>query len=144
MAFASGLYVATFRDALKNAIALDVTSVLNKVAMYTNVDTPNFNSDPASYSATNEVTGTGYTAGGIVIASPTLTVSSGSLLADIADSQWTGSTITNARGAKIYADALTPKALIVAVDFGADFSTVSGTFTIQWPAGGVWAIDLVP
>lgn len=144
MTMASGLYVATVRDSVKNTIALDVTSVLNKVAMYTNVLTPNFNSDPSSYSATNEVTGTGYTAGGIVIASPTLVISLGNLVFDIADSAWAGSTITNAHGATIYADALTPKANIVTVDFGADFSTVAGTFTIQWPAGGVWSLDLVP
>ena len=144
MTMASGLYVATIRDGLKNAIALDVTSVLNKVAMYTNSLTPNFNADPSSYSATNEVNGTGYTAGGIVIASPTLTISGGNLVFDIADSAWASSTITNARGATIYADGLTPKANQVTVDFGADFSTVAGTFTIQWPAGGVWAIDLVP
>jgi hypothetical protein len=144
MTMASGLYVATIRDSLKNTIALDVTSVLNKVAMYTDSLTPNFNADPSSYSSTNEVSGTGYTAGGIVIASPTLTVSSGSLVFDIADSAWTSSTITNAEGATIYADGLTPKANIVTIDFGAAFSTVAGTFTIQWPAGGVFSIDLVP
>lgn len=144
MTMASGLYVATLRDSVKNAIALDVTSTLNKVAMYTNSLTPNFNADPSSYSATNEVTGTGYTAGGIVIASPTLTISGGNLIFDIADSVWAGSTISNAEGATIYADGLAPKANIVTVDFGAPFSTVSGTFTIQWPAGGVWQLDLVP
>jgi hypothetical protein len=144
MTAASGLYVATVRDSLKNVIALDVSSTLCKVAMYTNSLTPNFNADPASYSTTNEVSGTGYTAGGIVIASPTMTISSGNLVFDIADSAWASSTITNARQASIYADALAPKALIVTIDFGADFSTVAGTFTIQWPAGGVWSLDLVP
>ena len=59
MTAASGLYVATIRDAVKNVIALDVTSTLNKVAMYTSALTPNFNADPSSYSATNEVSGTG-------------------------------------------------------------------------------------
>ena len=144
MTMASGLYVATIRDSVSNVIALDVTSTLCKVAMYANTLTPNFNADPSSYSSTNEVSGTGYTAGGIVIASPTLTISSGNLVFDIADSAWASSTITNARGATIYADALTPKANIVTIDFGADFSTVAGTFTIQWPAGGVWSLDLVP
>lgn len=144
MAFASGLYTATIRDSLRNAIALDVTSTGNKVAMYTNTLTPVFDTDPSSYSTTNEVTGTGYTAGGIVIASPTLTAAAGNVTFDIADSSWTSSTISNARGAIVYADGLTPKANIVAVTFGADYSTVSGTFTIQWSASGLWFIDLVP
>lgn len=144
MTFASGLYVATVRDSLKNVIALDVTSTACKVAMYTNTLTPNFDADPSSYATTNEVSGTGYTAGGIVIASPTLVGSSGNLTFDIADSSWATSTITNARGAIIYADGLTPKANVCAITFGADFSTVAGTFTISWNASGVWAVDLVP
>ena len=144
MTFASGLYVSTVRDSLKNVIALDVTSTACKVAMYTNTLTPNFDADPSSYATTNEVSGTGYTAGGIVIASPTLVGASGNLTFDIADSSWATSTITNARGAIIYADGLTPKANICAITFGADFSTVAGTFTISWNASGVWAVDLVP
>lgn len=144
MAFASGLYVATVRDSMKNVIALDVTSVACKTAMYTNTLSPNFDADPSSYSSTNEVSGTGYTAGGLIIASPTFTGSSGILTFDIADTSWAGSTITNARGAIIYADGLAPKANICAINFGADFSTVAGTFTIQWNASGVWSIDLVP
>jgi len=144
MAFASGLYVATHRDALKNVIALDLTSAAHKIAMYTNTLTPNFDADPSSYSATNEVTGTGYTAGGNTIASPTLTGSSGNLTFDAADSAWSSSTIANARGAVLYADGLSPKANIVAVNFGADYSTTAGTFTIQWNASGIYVIDLVP
>lgn len=144
MAFASGLYVATIRDSLKNVIALDLTAATHKVAMYTNTLTPNFDADPSSYASTNEVSGTGYTAGGQTLASTTLAGASGILTFDAADSAWTTSTITNARGAIVYADALSPKANIVAVNFGADYSTVSGTFTIQWNALGIATIDLVP
>lgn len=143
MAFASGVYGATLRDALKNVIAFDLTAAGNKVALYTNTDTPNFSADPASYSATNEVVGTGYTAGGQVLTSPTLVLSSGNLVYDTADASWAASTIT-ARGAKIYADGLTPKAIWVAVDFGADYPTVNGLFTIQWNASGIVVADFTP
>jgi hypothetical protein len=144
MAFASGLYGATFRDALMNVIALDLNAENYKVAMYTNTLTPNFDADPSSYSTTNEVSGTGYTAGGNTLTSTTLTIASGILTYDAADTSWSSSTISNARGAIIYADALTPKANIVAVSFGADYSTVAGTFTVQWSASGIFAIDYVP
>jgi hypothetical protein len=144
MAFASGLYVATVRDALKNAIALDLDAGTDKCALYTNTLTPNFDTDPSSYSTTNEVTGTGYTAGGLTVTSPTVTGASGILTYDAADLSWATSTISNARGTIIYADALTPKALIVAVNFGADYSTTAGTFQITWNAGGIFTIDLVP
>jgi hypothetical protein len=144
MAFASGLYTATHRDALNNVIALNMDSELGKVAMYTNTLTPNFDADPSSYSATNEVSGTGYTAGGNLLTTTSLAIASGILTFDAADSSWAASTITNARGAIYYADYLAPKATVVAINFGADYSTVAGTFTIQWNALGIYTIDLVP
>lgn len=144
MTFASGLYTATFRDALENVIALNLDAENYKCALYTNTLTPNFDSDPASYSSTNEVSGTGYTAGGVALTGSTLTAASGNLTYDATDVSWATSTIANARGAIIYADALTPKALICAVNFGADYSTTAGTFTVQWNASGIWVLDLVP
>lgn len=144
MAFASGLYSATMRDSLLNVIALNMDSELGKVAMYTNTLTPNFDADPSSYAATNEVAGTGYTAGGNLLTTTTLAIAAGILTFDAADSAWAASTITAARGAIVYADYLAPKANIVAVNFGADYSTVAGTFTIQWNALGIYTIDLVP
>lgn len=144
MAMASGLYTATHRDALLNVIALNYDSELSKVAMYTNTLTPNFDADPSSYSATNEVSGTGYTAGGNLLTSTTLALASGILTFDAADSSWAASTISNARGAIGYADYLSPKANEWALNFGADYSTVAGTFTIQYNALGIWTNDLVP
>lgn len=144
MAFASGIYCQSMRDALKNVIALDYTAATHKTAMYTNTLTPNFAADPSSYASTNEVSGTGYTAGGQLLSTPTLTFSGDTLTFDGVDNAWTTSTISNARGAIVYADGLSPKANLVASNFGADYSTVSGTFTIQWPALGIWTIDLVP
>lgn len=144
MAMASGIYVATIRDALLNVIALDLNAETHKVAMYTNTLTPNFDADPSSYSATNEVSGTGYTAGGQALTGTTLAGASGILTFDATDSSWAASTISNARGAIVYADPLSPKANIVAVNFGADYSTVAGTFTIQWNALGIFTLDLVP
>ena len=145
MAFSSsGLYTATYRDALKNVIALDMTAGTHKVAMYTNTLTPNFDADPATYSTSNEVSGTGYTAGGATLTSPTLVIGSGNLTFDGADVSWASSTISNARGAIIYADGLSPKAMLVAIAFGADYSTVSGTFTVQWSGSGIFVLDLTP
>jgi hypothetical protein len=49
-----------------------------------------------------------------------------------------------ARGAKLYADALAGNNLICGINFGSDFTSTAGTFTIQWAAAGVFAIDLTP
>jgi hypothetical protein len=116
--------------------------------MFTNTITPSFSADTAygvaPYNA-NEVSGTGYTAGGALLTTTTLSESpTGTLMVDAADTSWTTSTITNARCALIYADALVGNNAICLVNFGADYSTVAGTFTIQWAAGGVFTIDLTP
>jgi hypothetical protein len=112
--------------------------------MYTNTLSPNFSTD-VSYSTTNEVSGTGYTAGGQTILSPTTTESpTGTLMYDMADQVWASPTSVTARGAILYADALTNNNLIVAMTFGADFTSTAGTFTIQFAATGVFTIDLTP
>ena len=144
----SGLFVATFIDVLDDTqLAVDLSLSTNKWAMFTNSITPNYTTDTAygvaPYNA-NEVSGTGYTAGGAVTASPTLTGASGIMTYDQADTSWTTSTITNARCALLYSDALAGNNAICLVDFAADYSTVAGTFTIQWNASGVFTIDLVP
>ena len=141
----SGLYVANFIDILDaTQLAVDLSLTTNKIAMYTNSVTPNFSTD-VGYNSTNEVSGTGYTAGGAAVASPTITESpTGSLMYDRADTAWSTSTITNARCSILYADALAGDNKICLVNFGADYSTVAGTFTIQWAATGMFAIDLTP
>lgn len=145
---ASGLFVATFVDVLDTTqLALDLDLETHKVSMFTNSITPNFTTDTAyavsPYDA-NEVSGTGYSAGGVALATTTFTGASGSATFDAADTSWASSTITNARGALIYADALAGNNAICLVNFGADYSTNNGTFLIQWHASGIFVIDLTP
>jgi len=146
---ASGLFVLTWIDVLDTTqLALDLDLETHKVAMFTNTITPNFSTDTAyavaPYNA-NEVSGAAYSAGGTVLTTTTVTESpSGTLMWDADDTSWAASTITNARCALIYADALAGNNAIVLVNFGADYSTSAGTFTIQWAAGGVLTIDLTP
>jgi hypothetical protein len=63
---------------------------------------------------------------------------------DMADISVASTTLTSARAARIYADALAGDNLIVGINFGADYSTSNGTFGIQWAATGVFAIDFTP
>lgn len=147
----SGLFCATWIDILDaTQLAVDLSLTTNKWALFTNSVTPDYDASAANAQygagvwAANEVSGTGYSAGGTVTASPTLTSASGVMTYDQADTSWTTSTITNARGALLYADALAGNNAICAVDFGGNFSTVAGTFLIQWNASGVFTIDFVP
>lgn len=146
---ASGLYVATFIDILDTTqLAVDLDLETHKVALFSNSITPNFSSDTAygvsPYDA-NEVSGTGWSAGGVALTGTAVSESpTGTLMWDATDVSETGTTLTNARCALIYADALAGNNAIVLVNFGADYSTVSGTFAITWAATGVFTIDLTP
>jgi hypothetical protein len=146
---ASGLFVPTWLDVLDTTqLAVDLDLETHKLALFTNTITPNFSTDTAygvaPYNA-NEVSGTGYTAGGTVLTSTTWTESpTGTLMFDVADTQWASSTITNARGGLGYADALAGNNALFLVNFGADFSTVAGLFLIAWAAAGVFTWDITP
>lgn len=144
----SGMYLLNFIDILDaTQLAIDLSLSSHKWALYTNTLTPNFSSDSA-YSATNEISGTGYTAAGRTITagggSPTVTESpTGTIMYDQNDMTWPTASFT-ARGGILYADALSPKALIVAQTFGADITATAGTFTDQFNALGVLTLDITP
>lgn len=147
----SGLFVATLIDVLDaSQLAVDLSLTTNKWALFDNTITPDFNASAANAAygagvwASGEASGTGYTAGGAAVGSPTLTGSGGIMTYDQADTSWASSTITGARGALLYADALAGNNAICAVDFGSAYSTSNGTLLIQWNASGVFTVDLVP
>lgn len=150
----SGLYVANFVDVLDaTQLAIDLSLATHKWALYNNTKTPNYSSD-TTYSATNEVSGTGWAAGGVALstisaggtsATPTLTESpAGSMKYDMNDISVATTTLSLARGMMLYADALAGKNSIVLVNFGADYSTVAGTFAVVFDTLGVFALDLTP
>ena len=64
---ASGLYVATMRDMVKNTIAGDWTLATSRIALHNNSDTPDYTIDPGTWTNANEVSGTGWAAGGVLL-----------------------------------------------------------------------------
>lgn len=147
---ASGLYVATWISDMTGLHAINWDLETHKCALITNASTPNFSAAQAAAAYGNaqftEVSGTGYTAGGALLTGTTVTESPASVLMfDASDVSWASSTITGARAALVYADAITsPTAdpAIVVINFGADYSTNNGTFTIQWASTGVFTWDV--
>lgn len=90
----------------------------------------------------NEVSGTGYTAGGNQIASPTVTVASNVITWDANDpATWSqdAAGFSNARYAILYKDTgvAATSNLIAYNDFGSDKGNVSGDLTIQLDAAGI-------
>jgi hypothetical protein len=93
------------------------------------------NSATTAYTSTGEVGASGeYVAGGgtLVKPNPSTSVASGVAIVTFSDLSFTGVTIT-ARGALIYNVSSANKAVAV-LDFSADKTATSGTFTIQFPA----------
>jgi len=140
---ASGLYGITFLNALNNSLALDLDNDTLKIMLVTSGYTPDFGTHDFKADVTNEVVGTGYTAGGETLTSVALTQSAGTITFDAADVTWTSSTIT-ARGAVIYDDTLASDPLICYIDFGSDQSSSSGDFQIAFNASGIFTLDLTP
>lgn len=148
---ASGLFVATFVDALDTTqLALDLDLETHKGALYSNAITPDFDASAANAAfgagafTSNEVTGTNWATGGVALTGTTFVGSSGTATFDATDVSVATTTLTNARCYLLYADALAGNNAIVLVNFGADYSTVAGTFAITWAAGGIFSLDLTP
>lgn len=84
------------------------------------------------YTATNEVTGTGYTAGGELVTGATIStdVQTGTVYVDFDNVSWPGASFT-ARGALIY-NVTQSNASVAVLDFGSDktFSSTSNTVTM--------------
>lgn len=105
-----------------------------KLALYTSSAT--LGASTTAYSATNEVSGAGYSAGGATLSAVNPSTSGTTALTDFADVTWAGATIT-ARGALIY--NTTPghtytNAAVAVLDFGSDRTSTAGDFTIVFPA----------
>lgn len=147
---ASGVFRQALIDGLSGTIVLNLDLETHKLALYNNSVTPDFDATAANsaYGAGtwsgNEISGTGYSAGGSALTSTTVTgVAGGILMFDAADLSWTTASFTT-YGGLLYADALTTPVAdqgILAVYFGGAYTVTVGTFTIQWSANGIWRTD---
>lgn len=100
------------------------------LALYTSSAT--LDASTTAYSATNESSGTGYTAKGAALTRVDPTTSGTTAFTDFADLTFSSSSIT-ARGALIFNDSAAGDPSVCALDFGADKTSTNGDFTIQFP-----------
>jgi hypothetical protein len=165
----SGLYLHTFQEILKATSltggAINLTLNTYKLSLVSSSATDgsspvNFSTTDSHWVSTNEVTGTGWSTGGVLLsalaAGGTSAVATfaegttGSLRYDHTnDASVAGTTLTNLQGCTIYADPVTAPAdmvdaMLVNVCFGSAYSTVAGTLAITWAATGIFEIDLTP
>jgi hypothetical protein len=101
-----------------------------KLALYTGFAT--LGPDTTVYSTTNEITGTGYTAGGNTLSGVTISTSAdGVVYINFSNVVWTNASFTT-RGALIY-NASQSNASVAVLDFGADKTCTNQTFTVTMP-----------
>lgn len=106
----------------------DLTTDVIKIALYT--ANANLNADTTVYSSTNEVSATGYTAGGATMTGITVSTSGSTAYVGFNNVSWTAA--LTARCALIYNSSKGNKSVAV-LDFGSD-KTSTTTFLITMPA----------
>jgi hypothetical protein len=100
------------------------------LALYTSSAT--LGASTTAYSATNEASGTGYTAKGAALTRVDPTTSGTTAFTDFDDLTFSSSTIT-ANGALIFNDSAAGDPSVCALAFGGDKTSTAGDFTIQFP-----------
>tara|TARA_R110000868_G_scaffold81354_1_gene230304 strand:- start:375 stop:812 length:438 start_codon:yes stop_codon:yes gene_type:complete len=133
MAFTGNFMCTSFKVEILKGVHNFTASSGNtfKLALYTN--SASFTAATTAYTTANEVANSGsYSAGGGTLVSVTPVASGTTALCDFADLAFTSATIT-ARGALIYNSSAAGNPTVAVLDFGADKTSTTGTFTIQFP-----------
>lgn len=133
------VYNSAKRDIMNGSINLSSDTL--KVMLVTNAYTPNVDTHTKRSDITNEVSGTGYTAGGATLANKTVTVDNAANqgVFDADDLVWPNASIT-ARGAVLYKSrggAANADELIRYFDFGVDITSTAANFTMTFDAAGI-------
>ena len=101
------------------------------LALYTS--SASLGAGTTAYTTSNEVSGTGYTAKGAALTRVDPSNDGTTAITDFANLTFSSSSIT-ARGALIFNDSASGDPAVCVLDFGADKTSTSGDFTIQFPA----------
>jgi hypothetical protein len=119
----------SFKEELYEGIHDLLTDTI-KIALYTaNAD---LGASTTVYTTDQEVTGTGYTAGGVTVTNVTVASSGTTAYVSFDNPQWTGVSFT-CRGALIY-NASKANRSVAVLNFGNDKIVTNGTFTVTMPA----------
>ncbi len=130
---ASGIYNRFKANLMNKETDLEGDTV--KVALLDNSHSFSATDNTWSDVSANEISGTGYTAGGATLANKSVTQAATTKF-DADDTEWTTATFT-AYHAVIYDDTMTNDDLICSIDFGGAQSITASTFKIAWHSDGI-------
>ena len=127
------LTVSFLRDAL-NGVTFDFSSSTTdvyKLALYDAVTSVDYTT--TAYSTTNEITGTGYTAGGATLTIATNpTISGRYIYLTFSDVTWSSASFSAGSGLIYQADGSANRSVAV-LSFGQIFTVSSGNFVVDMP-----------
>ena len=133
---ASGIYNRHKADLMNGEIDLEADTI--KVMLLDNNHSFSATDNVIGDVDANEISGTGYTAGGGTLDNKSVTQASTTKW-DADDEAWTGATIT-AYHAVIYDDSHGTDDLIASFDLGGAQSVTAATLTLQWDTNGITSI----
>ena len=112
----------------------DLSTDTIKLALYTS--SASLSATTTAYSVTDEISGTGYVAGGATLSGVSISTSGEVAYVDWSDVVFSSADFSPllARGALIYNDTHASDASICVLDFGVDKVTTGADFTIEFPA----------
>ena len=136
---ANAIFNSFKRDIANGSIDLDTDTV--KLMLVTATYVANIDTHAKRSDITNEVSGSGYTTGGVALANKTVTANTTTDkgVFDADDVTFSTATIT-ARGAVLYKSrggASSADELIAYLDFGSDITSTAGNFNIAFDATGI-------
>lgn len=117
----------SFREEILQGIHDLLTDTI-KLALYTS--SASLDEDTTAYSVTHEVTGGGYSAGGVVLSGVSINNSNGVVYVSFDNAVWNPASFT-AAGGLIYNSSKADRSIAV-LSFGND-KTATNTFTVQMP-----------
>lgn len=129
----SGIYTS-FKTNLMNKVLNLASDTINCALLTSSFSFLASNTVWSNVSA-NEISGTGYTTGGVALSGLSVTASGTSAVWTASNAVWSTATFS-AAFAVIY-DTTVSNDLLCAIDFGGTLSVSSGTFTIQWSGSGI-------
>ena len=143
---ASGLYGLTLEKVFIDTAGQSLEAETHNELMVQDAHAPDFDAHDFRNDVTNEVSGTNYTAGGVNVTSTEITLASGVLTYDAADTVYSNVTITDAMAGIIYFDVGTAATdqLVCLQDFVTAASATAADFTIQHAAAGIFTLDYTP
>jgi hypothetical protein len=143
---AAGLYGLTIEKMFIDTAAQTLEAETHKELLVTDTEVPNFDTHDFRDDILAEVAGAGYTAGGVAFTATELTLATGTMTYDFADTVYTTVTISDAMAGVFYFNVWTAATdqLIGLQDFVTAASATAANFTIQHSGTGVFTLDYTP